>query len=275
VSLGLAIALKCTPALLAAYFAWKRQWRFVGATAAAAASFTLAPALWLGAEGYGHNLTAWLGTVRAAAAEASPLQGALGDEEPWNLSLRPALGRFLVAVPPEHKGYVAHPWRVQLFDLNPALAGRIVKGVMAALVVAVALVLGRTPPRRDGVLVLWECAAVSVLMLLLSPITWRQHCVWTVPAFLLVARTAFARGGLPRPMTRLLAVYVVLVLVLDRGLIGRDLTILLDSYGVTAWALLCLLGATFVGRSLAVREEAADGAMLRPYVPPAAAREAA
>ena len=39
VSLGLAMALKCTPALFWVYFLWKRQWRMAVATAVAAVAF--------------------------------------------------------------------------------------------------------------------------------------------------------------------------------------------------------------------------------------------
>lgn len=271
VSLGLATALKCTPALLIAYFAWKRQWRIVSASLIAAAAFTLAPIGWMGPISYARHMAYWGGHVLAAAAEPNPLRGVLGDEEPWNLSLRPAIGRYLVAVPPTHKGHVDHPWRVQPLDLSPALAGWIVKAVLAGLVVAVAAAMTRRAGPRAGLTVLWEGAAVSVLMLLLSPITWRQHGVWTLPAFLLIARTTVARGRLPWSMTALLGVYVVLVLVLDRGVVGRELTILLDSYGVTAIALLCVLAATLVGRASARREElsavASERLDLRPSAP--------
>src|SRR5690606_24929913 len=43
--LGLAISLKCTPALFWAWFVWKRQWKMAGTTLAATVVFTLSPVL--------------------------------------------------------------------------------------------------------------------------------------------------------------------------------------------------------------------------------------
>jgi hypothetical protein len=190
----------------------------------------------------------WLQTVRAGASQPSPIQGVLGDEETHNLSLRPALGRLLVDAPPGHKGHLDHPWRVQPLDLDPAVAGWIVKALLAGLVVACALVVGRQPPERNGVRILWEASAVGLLMLLLSPITWRQHCVGALPALVLIAWRRVACGPDPARWVRVaVGFYVVAVLVLDRGVVGPGLTQLLDSYGLTAWALLGLLAICLDG----------------------------
>lgn len=253
--LGLAIALKCTPALFLAYFAWKRQWRLVTAAALTAVLLTLAPALWQGPAGYARHMRAWAGRCWRGVTEPHPLRGVLKDEEVKNLSLRPGLARFLVHLPPGHKGYCDHPWHVDFLDLPPAVAGVAIKAVMLALLAGVAWTFRRPVARRDAPAVLWECAGVSILMLLYSPITWRQHCVGVIPAFYLIARTAVARGGLPRWMIRALGAYVLLVLVLDRGVVGPRLTLLLDSYSVTTWSLLVLLAVTLGGRALAAQEE--------------------
>lgn len=250
-SLGLAIALKCTPALFVLYFAWKRQWRIVAASTIAALVFTLSPMLWMGPHAFLNHARFWLGTVYQGATEPHPLRGVLGDEEPYNLSLRPALGRYLVHLPPNHVGY---PWRLDVLDLDPVLAGRIIRVVMLALLGVVAVVISPRVGRRDGLVAAWEAAAVAILMLLLSPITWRQHCVAVLPACLLLSRTWISRG-LPRTLIGLTLGYALLVIVLDRGVIGPALTLRLDSLGVTAAALLLLLAATLGGRCLADRAE--------------------
>jgi hypothetical protein len=115
--------------------------------------------------------------------------------------------------------------------------------------------MGRsTADRRDGasgVVVAWEAAAVSILMLLLSPITWRQHGVAVLPACHLLAR-AWRSGSLTTVHKRLIVwAYAVPVLVLDRGLIGQALTLRLDSLGLTAWSWLVLLGVALACRSRA------------------------
>lgn len=268
ISLGAAIALKCTPALFVAYFAWKRQWRMAIASICAALAFSVAPVLWMGPTAFTNHVRFWATNVLHGALEPHPLRGILGDEEPYNLSLRPAIGRYLVHLPPSHKGY---PWRLDLLDLSPVVAGHVAKGLMLGLVAAVALTMSRRVERRDGLAVVWEAAAVAILMLLLSPITWRQHGVAVLPACLLIARQR-AHHGIPRAMRRLVAIYVVLVLVLDRGLIGQALTLRLDSLGVTAWALLALLGATGIGRAQALADDRAaradePRALRPPHVP--------
>jgi hypothetical protein len=253
--LGLAIALKCTPALFLAYFAWKRQWRIVVSTVAAAGAFTLSPVLVMGPQRYAEHMAAWMARCWRGVGEANPMMGVLGDEEVKNVSLRPGLARFLMRVPPSHKGYIAHPWHVDFLDLPPPVAGTIIKAALLGLLIGMAWALRHPIKRRDQESVLWECAIVSVLLLLFSPITWRQHCVGVIPAFYLIAHAAMARGGLPRWMIRTLAAYVVLVLVLDRGVVGRELTLLLDSYSVTTWSLLALLAVALGGRAHAACEE--------------------
>jgi hypothetical protein len=261
VSLGLAIALKCTPALFLAYFAWKRQYRMAAMTALAAASFLVLPASWMGREAYAHSVQSWVETVRAGLSEPDPTRGVLGDEEPYNLSLRPAIGRYLVHLAPEHRGY---PWRLDALDLRPEVAGRVVKVMTLALLAAVALAMGRSIDRRDGdgvMIVAWEASAVSVLMLLLSPITWRQHGVAVLPACYLVARS-WRSGVLTPALKRLIVLaYVVPVLALDRGLIGQGLTLRLDSLGITAWAWLALLTVVMVSRSRVVAAAASSPRM--------------
>jgi hypothetical protein len=83
---------------------------------------------------------------------------------------------------------------------------------------------------------------VSVLMLLISPITWKQHCVAVIPAVYLLARTMIRERGLPRGLaTWLLAGYVLLGMVIQRGTLGRETMALMDSYHIKTLALMCLL----------------------------------
>ena len=83
---------------------------------------------------------------------------------------------------------------------------------------------------RHEQVILWEAAVVSLLILLYSPLTCAQHCVAVLPAFYLISRTAIARRDLPTWTRPALGVYVVLVLLLDRGVVGREMTLVLDSF---------------------------------------------
>jgi hypothetical protein len=228
--LGLATAMKCTPALFIAYFAWKRQWKLAVTSTVAAGLFTLAPALWQGPTDYSRHLQFWLANVRASAGQNDPSRGVLGEEELKNLSLRPAAARFLMRLPANHISRVDHPAYLEFLDFSPPTADRIIKLLLLALVAAAAWAFRGPVADRGGLTIVWECAGVSTLILLLSPITWSQHCVALLPAFYLVSRSALVRGKPPEWMIHVLTVYVVVNLLLNRGLIGRDWTMLLGSY---------------------------------------------
>ena len=222
--------MKCTPGLFLLYFAWKRQWKMAASTIAAAGLFTLAPALWQGPASYAQHVQIWLTHVRLSASQSDPTRGVLGEEELKNLSLRPAVARYLMCLPEQHLSRVDHPAYVEFLDLAPATADRIVKLTLFALVAAMAWIFRGRAERRDDLAIVWECSAVSVLILLLSPITWAQHCVALLPAFYLMSRTALAQGKLPVWMNAIVAIYAVVNVLLNRGLIGKDLTMLLASY---------------------------------------------
>ena len=59
-SLGLAIAIKCTPAIFLVYFVWKRQWRMAICTVAAALFFTVLPAVWQGPASWSNHMRTWV-----------------------------------------------------------------------------------------------------------------------------------------------------------------------------------------------------------------------
>jgi hypothetical protein len=261
-SLGAAIALKCTPAIFLAYFAWKRQWKMLATSTVAAGLLTLAPALWMGPVSYVWHIEHWVRNAQRGIAEPHPVRGVLGDDTVYNLSMRPGLGRLLVDLPPDHEGAFRHPLRVQPASLPPVVASWMVKAIMGALVLGLFWGFGtraRTGAPREDIAVAWECAAVSVLGLLLSPITWRQHCVALVPAMYLIARTCFAERAIPRGIRTPMAFYVVFTLVLDRGVIGKDLTLLLDSYSISMWCFLAVLLAVMRERGRCLAGGAAGG----------------
>ena len=242
--LGLAIAMKCTQALFLPYFVLKRQWKMVAATTICTTLFSLTPVLWQGPALYERHLKTWAGNCWNGLRTADPSIGVLGQEEVWNVSLKPTLARFLMTLPAGHKGRIASPWRATGLDLPPAAAGVVIRTGMALLLAWVGWRFRQPAVTRDREILLWEGAVVSLLILLYSPITWRQHCVAVVPAFYLIARTTATRGGLPGWMRTALGIFIVLILVLDRGVVGREMTRVLDSFGATTWSLMLLLAVT-------------------------------
>jgi alpha-1,2-mannosyltransferase len=242
--LGLAMALKCTQALFVPYFVLKRQWKMVAATMVFTLIFSAAPLVRQGPALYERHLNAWVSNCWKGLLGSDPSVGVLGQEEVWNVSLKPTLARFLMHLPPGHKGRIASSWRAEWLNLAPPLAGATIKACMITLLAYITWRFRRPALERLDDTILWEGAVVSLLILLYSPLTWRQHCVAVLPALYLIARTRTARDGLPKWMLYALGTYVILVLVFDRGVVGRDITLILDSFGATTWSILLLLAVT-------------------------------
>lgn len=260
--LGLATALKCTPGLFIAYFVLKREWKMAATSAAAAAAFTLSPALWLGATEYQRAMDYWVTTVWSGISQPDPSMGVLGQEQLQNIALRPALARFLMHLPDDHKLRIDHPLDVTVLELSPKAAGLVVKLLMAGLLFGFAWQIRAVVRDRNDPTVTWECAGVSLLILLYSPITWGQHCVGVLPALYLITRTVAAGGRLSQWMKGILFTYVFFILVLNRELVGKEFTWLLDSYHTHTWCFLGLVAVALACRSRCRRS--ADGSDAQP-----------
>ncbi|HBZ53768.1 MAG TPA: hypothetical protein DEO88_00050 [Syntrophobacteraceae bacterium] len=257
-ALGLAGALKCTPLLFIAWFILKRQWRMVVTTMTATVLLTLAPMLVMGPASYVRTMSFWFAGVIRGVGDPDPSRGPLGEEKVENLALRPALARYLMHLPYGHLGRPEasddpsrpdtppSPYYLQFLDLTATQAGWVVRVVMLGLLLLVAWWFRGLPRSRDDPVLVWEWAAVSLLILLYSPVTWTQHCVGVLPALYLICRAFLARCPIPRLVLYLLGAYGLLVVVLNRTFVGRDLTKLLDSYRVKTLAILLLLAAVLM-----------------------------
>ncbi|MEI8342118.1 MAG: glycosyltransferase family 87 protein [Verrucomicrobiota bacterium] len=251
VLLGFATALKWTPGLFIAYFAWKRQWKIVIIGLLSTALFTVAPALRQGPHFYMEHMRTWISGTWTGITESDPSRGVLGEDHFKNISLRPAMARFLMRLPQGHAGRVEHPLYFDFFDFPPRVAGLVIKATLAALLLCFAWLFRGKITSRNEVCVIWECACLSLLILLFSPITWRNHCVAVLPACYLLSHLALERRGLPRWINLLMAFYILAVPLLNRDLLGSKTSFLLDSYHILTWAIIALLAATAGGLSLA------------------------
>ena len=239
--LGFAIALKLTPALFLAWFVWKRQWKIAFATVLTAALLFLSPLLFIDRAKFVDVHRVWWHHASRGLLAENPVQGVLGEESIQNVALRPALGRYLVHLPKGHKARFDHPWALQFLDLSPHAAGWVVRLLIAGLVLSVAWQFRRPVRSRTEPVFLWEAAAVSVMILLLSPLTWGQHCVGVIPAMYFLIRDALCRRTCSRSSLVVLGMFSVFILLLNRGLIGKQATYLLDSYYTTTWCLAAVL----------------------------------
>ncbi len=240
-SLGLAVALKCTPAIFVGYFLWKRQWKMFASSCAAALLFTLAPILWQGPASYRHHMETWAGNVWQGFGNTNPAIGVLGPEPLQNMALRPTLARYLMELPEGHPGRAAHPLYFDALHLSPGAAGWVIKGILLILLLGFLWWSRRALVSRHDPRFLWELAVLSLLMLLFSPITWGQHCVALLPACYFIAALFLTRKEWPGWMLGLLALFLLFVPVLSRDVVGRAFAFLLASYHVETFAMIGLL----------------------------------
>jgi alpha-1,2-mannosyltransferase len=262
VLIGIAAALKCTPAAFIAYFLWKRQWKVVIGSTVVALVLSVSPIAAMGTHAYVKAEKFWLHGVWRGVTDPDPSHTVLGFDRIGNLSLRPALARYLIALPYGNPGRPEtpvdtlipteppEPLYFQFFDLQPQTAGKIVRAVLLLIAAITAWIFRHKVRDRNDPRILWECAAVSVAILLYSPLTWAQHCSGILPAFYFLFRAAFAGERRPRGIPMVLAIFFVLIVVLQRGLIGPRWAGLMDAYHLRNFALLAIFWATLRCHSL-------------------------
>jgi alpha-1,2-mannosyltransferase len=234
-ALGFAIATKATYALLLPYLFWKRRWRAGLLTTAAAASWIAAPALWMGAGAWWSHQIQWTQTALASLRGAPTVVARANETRRQNQALLPVLKRLASAAPDGSQDTGAAP---------PA-EGHLPELALLALLAASAVWLRPRGAAVDQQLLPLESAAVLLLTVLLSPITWVQHLVVVLPALALLVADAL---GTARPRSRWVALlpFALLALVLNREVLGRARYVALLGYGLHTWAvlwLLALLGA--------------------------------
>lgn len=247
ISLGLAIALKMTAALFIPYFLWKGQWKIAGAALLFAVIFTVLPVFVRGPTMFATDLRQWAVIVRGIGSDETSKQ-VLGQESTRNFALRPALKRLLGSAENPSSG------NAEGLAVSASKIARFVTYAVELSLLALFAWAARARVRkRSDLVILYECAGVSLLMLLLSPITWGHHCVGTLPAFYLLFRTVFSSRCFPRwmlvPFT-----CIVLALASNRVLIGRELSSLLSRYSVITWEVIALLILTLGCRNFALRQ---------------------
>lgn len=259
--LGLAIGLKCTTAIFIPYFLLKRQWTLALASVGWAAVVLLSPMPWMGMGEYRRAMECWAGAVATRVYEPDPSVGVLGPEKLQNWSLRNSLARYLLRLPADHPGRaylddapdgsagrVVNPGYVELLDLPPAVAGSIIDLVLLASGLAVAWRMRGGLVAGGQARYLAELAAVGVLALLFSPITWSQHCVAVLPAVYLLTRNQAAAPPGARAMPMFLVGFGLLFVLSSRAFLGKPTSLLIESYHVHTMALVALVVALLAVR---------------------------
>ena len=238
---GLAIALKVSTALLLPFFLWKRQWRLAGFTVIVASCWILLPMVWMGPGSWWSHQREW--TLVAAGSF-------VGQETPItianayrvrNQSLEQTLMRYLVTLPEDYPLRRLDPGYVPVLNLPPLAARILAIIVMVSLLVAFCWYTRCRFKGRGDPAWLRESSAVMILALLFSPVTWVQHLVWLVPALYLILVNAQSNEGLGISAKSALAAYVMLAVVFNYELLGKQTFVLLLSYHPFTIAMLLVL----------------------------------
>ncbi|HEX5551081.1 MAG TPA: glycosyltransferase family 87 protein [Nitrospira sp.] len=239
---GLSIALKLTPGIFLLLFVWKRQWKLLALTIVATASWIMIPMLWMGPVGWWTHQAEWTRNAALSVLDRQVEGREHNEQRIRNQALRPTLLRYLVTYPADHPMRKDDPAYTPILNLPPVLAGA---GVMVAALGLLA-VFARSSSRsfdsmKDKA---WsrECAAVLILALLLSPMTWQQHLAWLLPGAFVVLASARLRNGLKPPEWLMLSAYIVLVMVLNYEVLGKSRFEMLLSYHPFGVAMILLFG---------------------------------
>jgi len=250
--LALAITYKVTPVLFVPYFAYKRSWRTVGATALGIGVFLLiVPSLILGPQFNGACLGMWWHRMLSPYLT----RGVVGDQE-MNQSMVGVLTRLATAP----RG-VMGPYARQLDGLNlvswaPQVVVILVKLLSLALVGMLALLCRTKAARRTDPRLLGEFALVALTMLFVSERSWKHHYVTLLlPYTYLMYEFAFAPGQTRRERVRVRVLLSVAIWssVLFMATTSNELGTMLvrneghkiaQGYGMFLWAGVALYIAT-------------------------------
>ena len=230
---GLAAAIKAPLGIFIPFLWWKRQWRLAALATASTAAWICVPMVWMGPESWWAHQREWTAAVIDGPREP--------ERRLQNQSLDGALMHYLAAYPSGHPNRAAEPAHGSVGFLPPDTAVTVAGGVIIGLLALFAWHTRRPyrTPRDD----LWgrEGFSLLVLSVLLSPIVWVQHMVLVLPALGLIAARHLGTHPLRGGPAVAMGVFVLLALVLNRELVGREASLVLLAFHHHTVALLLVL----------------------------------
>jgi hypothetical protein len=243
------IAWKVTPLLLVGYLLLKRQWLAALATLVWLLAWLAAPALVLGWDATLGVYRAWLEQMGWMLSQPDPT--VLGFEPPrhQNQSLRMLVARYTMSFGPEHPinrdGNIGGHWLYVTFgDLAPATAQRVYQAVLLTLGAVFAWRFRRPWSRLSAGERGREWSAVLLVMTLISPLVWLHHLAVALPAAVFVARDLLAGPRPARWRIGSVAFIAVVLLLLQRDVVQRELSLQVLSYkfdAIAMWLLVALV----------------------------------
>ncbi len=248
VALGLAISIKLTPLLLAAWLVARGHWRTVLIGLGVFGALFVAPITLTGQRVFVANARYWLDGVRTmGATDPFDMDRQIVTFDFGNQSLRNLVHRYLRVYPRDRTakddGGARHPGRgyVDFADWTCASADRAARVVQILVVLVAVIACGRRGAHPSSMVYWVEASFAFVLMLLLSPITWKAHFVLlAMPAYLIVA---FAIDQRDRVLWSLMLGFIVISAIPNRSFLGRELEDLHLAYYANTFGLLFVLAA--------------------------------
>jgi len=243
---GLSIALKITPALFVLFFIWKRRWRLAGYTVLATIIWIMLPATWMGPSNWWNHQKEWAANAGLSLTDRHTGMAEENEQRVRNQSLRPTLMRYLITYPEGHPVRRDDPGFTPVLNMPPRMAHLVVV-ILTAGLIGLFTWATRTPWRGPTDLDwLRQCAALLILLLLLSPITWQQHLVWLIPGLFLVVTDVIVGGNVSTARAAAFGGYIVLTMVLNYEVLGKQRFAMVLSYHPFAIAMLLVLGLLMI-----------------------------
>lgn len=250
---GLSIAIKVTPAIFLFLFAWKRRWTLLVHTIAATALWVIVPVVWMGPTSWWSHQAEWVRNALMSLSDRQAEGRQVNEQRIRNQALRPTLLRYLVTYPETHPMRRDDAAYAAILDLPPPVANACVTTAALALLGVFGWSVSRSCAFVGDPAWPRECAALLVLALLLSPITWQQHLAWLLPAAYAVLVSARSTGGLRPAEWFMLGGYVLLTMVLNYEVLGKARFGTVLSYHPFGVAMILLFGLV-VSRSRIERQ---------------------
>lgn len=240
--IGLAIAVKVTPAIFAVYFLWKRRWLVAVSAIAAVAFWSLVVPPWMfGWEQNVRWLTQWTRIMIVPYVTRGTVAYAMSQ------SFGSFALRLLSAVPvfeSNHDGIV-EPHFMNLFAFGTPAVFHLVRGAMAATAAAGLVWTHRRLDTLRSPRYLIEIGAVAAFMLWFSERTWVHHYVSFILT-LCAAGAVMSDAALPELTRRLARGALVLfaaatIFASEAGrMFGADGVDWAKAFGVFLWPSVCV-----------------------------------
>jgi len=172
--LGVAIAIKITPAIFIAYLFYKRAWKIVfGSILGLLICWGPLLMLLMGLDFYQESMQSWFDILITYVGEGTMAEG-MGGFRHTNQSLDAVFFRTFTHT--EANGGF-DDFYLNIMSIDYDLAGKIVKGIKIALLLGMIYLFRKPFKSRFNSRIGLEMSIVSIAMLYISPISWINHYV--------------------------------------------------------------------------------------------------